>query len=353
MWSSKPVQSVQVQPVVQSEQIKTPIVHKCDKCSTECKSAGGLTLHKKSCGKPKFERISIPKTMKRLVWIQSYGMSLEGECLCCKRQIMFDQEWDCGHIIAVANGGETKMYNLRPLCQKCNRSMGSMNMNDFIAEYNKFRNSELKQEHIENITVVENMDVDKSDNSEQYDPVDELITDFVSVYSALCECYSDMNPIIADKFSNVLCIIASDIETNTRDALFMNMRNKDIRPIGNWMNNLYNNEIGQQLFRFIIKNLEIVMSDEFDTDAINSVQYAQTLRWTSQMVKNPNKFAIFDHVIRNQLPRNKGVIEPGISGLIKIIEQEMCHPRVYRYPFTGNEYQSAYPFIHELRCGLM
>lgn len=34
--------------------------------------------------------------------------------------------------IARANGGEDTIENLRPICQPCNSSMGTRNMNEFI-----------------------------------------------------------------------------------------------------------------------------------------------------------------------------------------------------------------------------
>jgi hypothetical protein len=44
--------------------------------------------------------------------------------------------FNCGHIVAHANGGETKLNNLVPICTLCNTSMGTYNLNDFIKKYN-------------------------------------------------------------------------------------------------------------------------------------------------------------------------------------------------------------------------
>lgn len=43
--------------------------------------------------------------------------------------------FECGHVIAFSNGGETTLSNLRPICGCCNKSMGSQNMEDFIKQY--------------------------------------------------------------------------------------------------------------------------------------------------------------------------------------------------------------------------
>lgn len=38
----------------------------------------------------------------------------------------------CGHIIPECKGGETILSNLKPICQKCNLSMGTNNMEEFM-----------------------------------------------------------------------------------------------------------------------------------------------------------------------------------------------------------------------------
>jgi 5-methylcytosine-specific restriction endonuclease McrA len=40
-----------------------------------------------------------------------------------------------GHVISEKNGGEINVNNLRPICQNCNSSMGTTNMNDYIEKY--------------------------------------------------------------------------------------------------------------------------------------------------------------------------------------------------------------------------
>ncbi|MDE2095886.1 MAG: HNH endonuclease [Patescibacteria group bacterium] len=39
--------------------------------------------------------------------------------------------WECGHIVSVKNGGSDAVDNLRPVCKKCNGSMGEENMFEF------------------------------------------------------------------------------------------------------------------------------------------------------------------------------------------------------------------------------
>jgi len=75
----------------------------------------------------------IPATIKRLVWNTHIGEEKgKSKCLCCKITDITQLSFNCGHIIAESNGGELKVSNLMPICQNCNSSMGTKNMNEFM-----------------------------------------------------------------------------------------------------------------------------------------------------------------------------------------------------------------------------
>ena len=84
----------------------------------------------------KYRKKTIPLPLKALVWNKIIGEEKGiGNCYCCKtkiRQISFH----CGHVISEKNGGPTSIDNLVPLCQMCNCSIGSQNINDFMKKYN-------------------------------------------------------------------------------------------------------------------------------------------------------------------------------------------------------------------------
>ena len=42
--------------------------------------------------------------------------------------------FECGHVVSINDDGETTLDNLRPICSRCNKSMGTKNMEDFIKE---------------------------------------------------------------------------------------------------------------------------------------------------------------------------------------------------------------------------
>ena len=80
-------------------------------------------------------RKTIPKALKNKVWDTYIGIEKGiGKCFCCQKEID-SKNFDCGHVIAVANGGENKVDNLRPVCGPCNKSMGTENMLQFKNTY--------------------------------------------------------------------------------------------------------------------------------------------------------------------------------------------------------------------------
>ena len=85
-------------------------------------------LHEKSKKKK-----SIPSAIKKLVWNTHIGEDVgKAKCLCCKTTDITQMSFNCGHIISEANGGEVIVSNLKPICQNCNSSMGTKNMDDFM-----------------------------------------------------------------------------------------------------------------------------------------------------------------------------------------------------------------------------
>jgi hypothetical protein len=75
---------------------------------------------------------NIPKQIRERVWSKAFGEAKEGTCHCCKG-VIDTEHWEQGHLVARACGGKDDASNLRPVCQKCNRSMGVENMDAFKA----------------------------------------------------------------------------------------------------------------------------------------------------------------------------------------------------------------------------
>jgi len=89
---------------------------------------------KKIINKKKKE--NIPAAVKRIVWNKYIGETIgKSKCLCCKVTDITQLSFHCGHVIAEADGGTLDIDNLRPICQNCNSSMRTMNMNEFIEKF--------------------------------------------------------------------------------------------------------------------------------------------------------------------------------------------------------------------------
>lgn len=75
---------------------------------------------------------TIPKAVKTAVWHTYIGEEIgKTKCMCCEITEITQMKFHCGHIIAEANGGEINVNNLMPICECCNKSMGTKNLNEF------------------------------------------------------------------------------------------------------------------------------------------------------------------------------------------------------------------------------
>src|SRR5277367_708046 len=82
------------------------------------------------------KRKSIPAPIKKIMWETYISKELRiGKCFCCQKTDILETDCHAGHIISDKDGGKIEVDNLRPVCAKCNQSMGSKNMYEFISEY--------------------------------------------------------------------------------------------------------------------------------------------------------------------------------------------------------------------------
>lgn len=81
------------------------------------------------------KRASLPSAVRMAVWNKHFGREAGvGECYCCSEKI-YQQAFECGHVLASAKGGSDAVDNLRPVCQLCNKSMSDDHMDDFMRIY--------------------------------------------------------------------------------------------------------------------------------------------------------------------------------------------------------------------------
>ena len=80
----------------------------------------------------KYKKTPISLALKKLVWDEHIGLDIgRTKCVCCKTSEIIQISFHAGHIIAESKGGKTDVSNLKPICQNCNCSMGSINMDEF------------------------------------------------------------------------------------------------------------------------------------------------------------------------------------------------------------------------------
>lgn len=75
----------------------------------------------------------INKTVRQLVW-DTYNGPDCGRAPCftgCGTELR-QSHFECGHIIPEANGGLATVENLRPICESCNKNMGTLDMLRFM-----------------------------------------------------------------------------------------------------------------------------------------------------------------------------------------------------------------------------
>lgn len=97
-----------------------------------------LTTYKKS---------PIPRALREQVWIQFSEKQFEIKCIvswCNNRINAFD--FHVGHNVPESKGGKTNISNLRPICSRCNLSMGNKYS---IDEWNKISKGALETPHTE------------------------------------------------------------------------------------------------------------------------------------------------------------------------------------------------------------
>jgi len=74
----------------------------------------------------KMQKANLPKALREQVWITYAGRTFERKCIipwCTNTMTVFD--FHVGHDIPESQGGSTEISNLRPICSRCNLSMGS------------------------------------------------------------------------------------------------------------------------------------------------------------------------------------------------------------------------------------
>jgi 5-methylcytosine-specific restriction endonuclease McrA len=86
--------------------------------------------------KERVAKLQIPSQVKKQTWNKYIGQHIAlHKCMCCKIEEIKQGSFHCGHVISEKNGGKIELNNLRPICQGCNLSMGTTDMNEYIIRH--------------------------------------------------------------------------------------------------------------------------------------------------------------------------------------------------------------------------
>lgn len=73
-----------------------------------------------------YRKKKIPKALREQVWITNFGKKFKHKCFiswCTNIINVFD--YHVGHNIPESKGGQLSLENLKPICSRCNYSMGT------------------------------------------------------------------------------------------------------------------------------------------------------------------------------------------------------------------------------------
>ena len=80
----------------------------------------------KSPTKSDYRKQHIPKALREQCWVHNFGKKYEHKCYikwCSNKITVFD--FHVGHNIPECKGGRLCLENVKPICSRCNHSMGS------------------------------------------------------------------------------------------------------------------------------------------------------------------------------------------------------------------------------------
>lgn len=81
-------------------------------------------------------RKRLPKAMRTQVWRAYNGDKIDSQCFVCTDDISIDN-FEVGHNRAIAKGGTDTIGNLRSICGKCNKAMGTESITSYKRRYTR------------------------------------------------------------------------------------------------------------------------------------------------------------------------------------------------------------------------
>jgi 5-methylcytosine-specific restriction endonuclease McrA len=109
-----------------------------ENCSTKLRE----TIREMNKFTPIGDRKTISEVTKRQLWRKEANGKMDSKCFCCHTHLGMDQQysknekkkasWHAGHILSAAHGGPDDVDNLKILCYKCNTTMNSCHLYEYM-----------------------------------------------------------------------------------------------------------------------------------------------------------------------------------------------------------------------------
>ena len=141
------------------------------------------------------------------VWWKRFGLDTKGICRCSR--VIYVFTFECGHVIARANGGLDIISNLEPICHDCNVDMKTENLYEY---FEKHQYPEL----ICDETSYPYIDFSKFHHGSLKDFFHMGLTDYQS-YKSEIETMQDKSPYVINKINYI-----NQIRQDRSDNLVLN-----------------------------------------------------------------------------------------------------------------------------------
>lgn len=99
--------------------------------------------------KNKIKKNKIPPKLRMMVWDKYIGKNIgKSECLCCETATISQMDFQCGHVVSEANGGDLHIDNMLPICPVCNNSMKTQDLFEFKNTFEDFTKPKISKQNI-------------------------------------------------------------------------------------------------------------------------------------------------------------------------------------------------------------
>lgn len=265
----------------------------------------------KTPGKYKKKRKSV--VLRNVVWNTYMGdENKKGKCLCCSQEDITILNFICGHVIAESKGGDTTIKNLRPVCNLCNLSMGTENMEDFIRHqglkknpnWNGYKIKEQNSNILTNI-IIELVNIaKKSENSYLNEENRDKIADLV----------------------NKILIPNENIMNELKHSL--DIKNKDLSSTKNIQTNKTEKQL-KEILTFLLDEIQkIKRIDKKKYDSIKTlIDEKHELIELRIIITTLTEALYFDKEINNEILSNEIIQQKELEG--KIVEMFPIIPKIF------------------------